>query len=181
VTKGKKTPDLNDGIVSDGKGHLISWNCFGPFRTAKCTAFEARFGKEMHSEYGWAAKALKNPRPNFAQIEKAVSLDHWRPRYRWASQHTHGGFRPALSMLDTAESPQPVHLVGQSNSGFTDPLHMTAISLNNSTSSPLIIRPTVDNVIFLQIIADLSNDIGEASLSVEKGRKVEAPKPEPNE
>jgi hypothetical protein len=136
--------------------------------TKQCEAFEKRFGKEMHNEYGWAFTALGNPKPNFAQLEKAVSLDHWRPRYRWASQHTHGGFRPALSMLGTAESVEPVHLVGQSNSGFTDPIHMTAISLNNATSSLLTIRPTVDNIIFLQIIDDLSNDIGNVALSVEK-------------
>jgi hypothetical protein len=135
---------------------------------ARCDALESRFGKEMHNEYGWASVALNNPRPNFAQIEKAISLDHWRPRYRWASQHTHGGYRPALSMLGTAESAQPVHLVGQSNSGFTDPIHMTAISLNNATSSLLTIRPTVDNIIFLQIIDHLSNEIGNVAVVVEK-------------
>lgn len=142
--------------------------------TAQCDAFEARFGKEMHNDYGWASVALKNPKPTFAQIEKAVSLDHWRPRYRWASQHTHGGYRPALSMLGTAESAQPIHLVGQSNSGFTDPIHMTAISLNNATSSLLTIRPTVDNIIFLQIISDLSNDIGDIALTVEKESSARA-------
>jgi hypothetical protein len=136
--------------------------------TARCDALEARFGKDMHNEYGWASAALENPKPNFAQIEKAVSLDHWRPRYRWASQHTHGGYRPALSMLGTAESTQPVHLVGQSNSGFTDPIHMTAISLNNATSSLLTIRPTVDNIIFLRIVSDLSNEIGVVAMAVEK-------------
>jgi hypothetical protein len=135
---------------------------------AQCDAFEARFGKEMHNEYGWASAALKNPKPNFAQLEKAVSLDHWRPRYRWASQHTHGGYRPALSMLGTAESAQPVHLVGQSNSGFTDPIHMTAISLNNATSALLTIRPTVDDIIFLQLISNLSDEIGNVASTVEK-------------
>jgi Family of unknown function (DUF5677) len=134
---------------------------------ARCSGFEARFGKEMHNQYGWASVALNNPKPNFAQLEKAVSLDHWRPRYQWASQHTHGGYRPALSMLGTAESTQPVHLVGQSNSGLTDPIHMTAISLNQATSSLLTIRPTVDNIIFLQIVSDLSNDIGQVALAVE--------------
>lgn len=48
--------------------------------TARCDALEGRFGKEMHNEYGWASVALKNPKPNFAQIQKAASLDHWRPR-----------------------------------------------------------------------------------------------------
>jgi hypothetical protein len=135
---------------------------------ARCDALEARFGKEMHNEYGWASFALNNPKPNFAQLEKVVALDHWRPRYRWASQHTHGGYRPALSMLGTAESAEPVHLVGQSNSGFTDPIHMTAISLNQATSALLTIRPTVDNITFLQIVSDLSNDIGDVALAVEK-------------
>jgi len=147
---------------------------------ARCAGFEARFGKEMHNEYGWAAVALNNPKPNFAQLEKAVSLDHWRPRYRWASQHTHGGYRPPLSMLGTSESAGPVHLVGQSNSGFTDPIHMTAISLNQATSSLLTVRPTVDNIIFLQIVGDLSNDIGQVALAVDQEslRKPRAgPKP----
>jgi hypothetical protein len=135
---------------------------------ARCDVFETRFGKEMRNEYGWASDALNNSKPTFAQIEKAVSLDHWRPRYRWASQHTHGGHRPALSLLGTAESTEPVHLVGQSNSGFTDPIHMTAISLNNATSSLLTIRPNVDSIIFLQIIAGLSDEIGNVALTVEQ-------------
>jgi hypothetical protein len=134
---------------------------------ARCGAFEARFGKEMHKEYGWASVALSNPDPNFAQLEKAVSLDHWRPRYRWASQHTHGGYRPPLFMLGTAESTVPIHLVGQSNSGFTDPIHMTAISLHQATNSLLSIRPTVDNIVFMQIIRDLSNDVGQVALAIE--------------
>ncbi|WP_129267503.1 DUF5677 domain-containing protein [Bradyrhizobium betae] len=140
----------------------------------RCDGFEARFGKEMHNERGWASPALKNPKPTFAQLEKAVALDHWRPRYRWASQHTHGGYRPALAMLGTAESTQPVHLVGQSNSGFTDPIHMTAISLNQVTSSLLIVRPTVDNIVFLQIISDLSDELGEVAFEVEKHSLKEA-------
>jgi hypothetical protein len=85
---------------------------------ARCAGFEARFGKEMHNQYGWASVALNNPQPNFTQLEKAGSLDHWRPRFQWASQHTHGGYRPPLSMLGTVESAEPIHLVGQSNSGF---------------------------------------------------------------
>jgi hypothetical protein len=83
-------------------------------------------------------------------------------------------------MLGTAESAEPVHLVGQSNSGFTDPIHMTAISLNQATSSLLTIRPTVDNIIFLQIVSDLSNGIGHVALAVEEESLAKAPaKPEP--
>jgi hypothetical protein len=140
----------------------------------RCDGFEARFGKEMHSEYGWAAVALRNPKPNFAQLERAVALDHWRPRYRWASQHTHGGYRPPLAMLGTAETTNKVHLVGQSNAGFTDPIHMTAISLNQVTSSLLIIRPIIDNIVFLQVVSDLVAEMGTAALEVETRTLKEA-------
>ncbi|WP_271606233.1 MULTISPECIES: DUF5677 domain-containing protein [unclassified Bradyrhizobium] len=108
----------------------------------QCEGFAQRFGEEMYHEYGWASVALKNPKPNCAQLEKAVKLDHWRPRYRWASQRTYSGYRPPLSLLGTVESKRDIHLVGQSNSGFTDPLHMTAISLNQVTGSLLMTRPT---------------------------------------
>lgn len=144
--------------------------------TRRCEGFEGRFGQEMHNEYGWASKVLNNQKPNFTHLEKAVQLDHWRPRYRWASQHTHGGYRPPFAMLGTTESRAPVHLVGQSNSGFTDPIHMTAISLNQVTSSLLVIRPVVDNIVFLQIIGELSDEIGSAALEVETRPLTKAPK-----
>jgi hypothetical protein len=134
----------------------------------QCQGFAKRFGEEMYHEYGWASIPLKNPKPNFAQLERAVKLDHWRPRYRWASQHTHGGYRPPLSLLGTVETKRHIHLVGQSNSGFTDPLHMTTISLNQVTGSLLMTRPTIDNVVFVQIISDLSEEIGDIALKVEK-------------
>lgn len=136
------------------------------FMKRQCEAFAGRFGNEMYNEYGWAFTALKNPKPNFSQIEKVVGLDHWRPRYRWASQHTHGGYRPPLAMLGAAEVTQPTHLVGQSNSGFTDPLHMTAISLNQVTGSLLLTRPSLDNIIFIQVITGLSDEIGKTALEV---------------
>ncbi|SPP97821.1 hypothetical protein [Bradyrhizobium vignae] len=123
-------------------------------------------------------RSLKNPKPNFAQLEKAVKLDHWRPRYRWASQHTHSGCRPPLSLLGTVESKRHIHLVGQSNSGFTDPLHMASISLNQVTGSLLMTRPTIDNVVFVQIISDLSEEIGDVAFKVEKQTYAEAQKKE---
>lgn len=140
----------------------------------RCEALEARFGKEIRKDYGWAGPALKIRDPNFSQIEKAVRLDHWRPRYRWASQHTHSGYRPPLALLGAAEVTEPTHLVGQSNSGFTDPLHMTAISLNQVTSSLLATRPSLDNIIFIQVVSDLSDEIGDAALGVDSAGQTKA-------
>lgn len=45
---------------------------------------------------------------------------------------------------------------------------MTAISLNNATSALLTIRPTVDDIIFLQLISNLSDEIGNVALAVER-------------
>jgi hypothetical protein len=144
----------------------------------RCEAFARRFGEEMYEEYGWASPALKNPKPNFAQLEKAVALDHWRPRYRWASQHTHGGYRPPLAILGTAETAEPLHLVGQSNSGFTDPIHMTAISLNQITTTLLVTQPTVDTIIFMKVLSDLAEEIGDVALEEEKRTLEQARKAE---
>jgi hypothetical protein len=39
-----------------------------------------KYGPSYGTPYGWAAAALSNPRPNFADIEKAISMDHHRVR-----------------------------------------------------------------------------------------------------
>jgi hypothetical protein len=135
---------------------------------AQCEALEQRFGTEMRHDYGWAAPALNIQKPIFAQIEEAVELKHWRPRFRWASQHTHSPYRPPHALLGTADVTLPLHLVGQSNSGFTDPLHMTAISLNQATSSLLITRPDIDTIVFLRVIHDLAEEVGKAALAVDR-------------
>ena len=70
------------------------------------------------------------------------------PRFKWASQHTHGGHRPFGTTPGTAESKKPVLLIRQSNSGLVDPLHMTAISLTHITASLLLSRPDTDRVIW---------------------------------
>jgi hypothetical protein len=89
----------------------------------RCDAIASQFGEEMWNDYGWAASVLHVPKPTFAMIEKDVGLDHWRPRYKWASQHTHGPHRAAHALLGVVESEQQVLLIGPSNSGMVDPIH----------------------------------------------------------
>jgi hypothetical protein len=138
----------------------------------QCEAFEGRFGPEMRHDYGWASPTLKVARPNFSQIENAVDLKHWRPRFRWASQHTHSPYRPSHAFLGTAETTQPVHLVGRSNSGFTDPLHMTAIALSQATGALMSTRPDFDTAVFLRVIDQLTVEIGDAALAVDNQKSV---------
>jgi hypothetical protein len=113
----------------------------------RCNAHVARFGKDIQNDYGWASEVIGKKSPNLLGLENAVGLDHWRPRFKWASQHTHGGRRPFGSMLATTEAPSPLFTIGQSNSGMVDPLHMTAISLTDVTSSLLMSRPSIDSAV----------------------------------
>ena len=133
-----------------------------------CDALALRFGEEMREDYGWAASTLKVGKPNFKMIEKDVGLDHWRPRYRWASQHTHGPHRPSHALLAMAEAQQQVFLVGQSNSGIVDPLQMTAITLAIVSSALFVTRPSVDHIVATKILSDISTEIGPVALELER-------------
>jgi hypothetical protein len=77
-------------------------------------------------------------------------------------------------MLGTAESKDPVLLIGQSNSGLVDPLHMTAVSLTHITASLLLSRPDTDRVICTKVLMGLSDDVGSEALKVDR-----APRPKP--
>lgn len=117
--------------------------------------------KRLKSDFGWAAEALGKDRPTFADIEAATDLDHWRPRYKWATLNTHSAYRSIGSTLAMSEAEQPVHLVGESNSGMTDPAHMTAISLNLATMPVIMLEPNLDRLAAATIMDRLSTEIGD--------------------
>jgi Family of unknown function (DUF5677) len=139
-----------------------------------CDAYAIRFGEEMRNDYGWAASVLNVRKPTFAMIEKDVGLDHWRPRYKWASQHTHGPHRPAHALLGVAETEQQVLLVGPSNSGMVDPIHMTAITLAIVSSALFSTRPSVDHIVAAQVLSDLSGEVGPLAVELERKSYAEA-------
>ena len=93
----------------------------------RCEGWEQRFGVAL-DDYNWArpgiAGATENFRITFFHLEEETGLDHWRPRYKWASQHTHAGHRDPGSGLGLVEAEVDVILVGASNSGFVDPMQI---------------------------------------------------------
>jgi len=123
-------------------------------------------GHPLKKEFDWALPGLNGRTANFREIELATGMDHWRPRYRWACQHNHGGHRPWMSMLGMSESESEVALVGGSNSGFVDPLHMSAISLLNVFSAFLFLEPNIDRIIMVEIAAKFVDELGETALRV---------------
>lgn len=134
----------------------------------ECQAAEKQLGRRLKKDYDWASPADTDKNITFDAIEKSVGLDHWRPRYRWASQHTHAGHRPPDRLLGLVEAEAPVMLVGPSNSGFTDPLHMAAISLTQMATTFLFHKPNLDRLVVAEALSKLSNELGPLALKIER-------------
>ena len=127
----------------------------------------AHYGDEMKNQWGWAAPVLDNKSPTFFDIECHEELDHWRPRYKWATRDTHASYRPPTTLLGTSEAKEPLFLAGASDSGFTDPAQMTAISLFLATSAIVRAYPTIDRLVAAQILQQLNDDVGEVFYNLE--------------
>jgi len=134
-----------------------------------------KFGPEFTDEMGWTFPVLKKRRINLYDLEKNTGLDHWRPRFKWASDDIHANPKPHFSSLGMAERrrDQPALLTGPSNSGFTDPAHMCVISLNLANHSIPVDYYTNDEVLVLMAMRRLSDQIGDTFLRIgrETGRK----------
>ena len=131
-------------------------------------AHDQPVAKTVVATYQANAPPIGKKAPTLLDIEEFTGLDHWRPRFKWASQHTHGGHRPFGTMLGTAESKSAVLLAGQSNSGLVDPLHMTAITLTHITVSLLLSRPNTDRLVCTKVLMGLSDDVGSEALKVDR-------------
>lgn len=131
-------------------------------------------GPEMKQDYGWALGAVPGSRPTFAQLEESLGLDHWRPRYKWATTNTHGSYRSLNSTLATSESETPVLAVGESNSGMTDPAHMTAIALNTATYPVIALEPNLDRLAVWEVMSRLADEIGATFLRLDRETYVRA-------
>ena len=126
-----------------------------------------KYGKAFSHHYGWASNLFPNhSRVGFAAIEKDVGLDHMRPYYKWASQNIHAGSKGMRNRLGLCEAEDDILLVGQSNSGMTDPAHTTAISLLQITTTILLLKPTFDHIVLAKIMSDYAQDIGNTFLGI---------------
>lgn len=131
-----------------------------------------KYGKKYVDNYGWASYIFPNHnKVGFGAIEKDVGLDHMRPYYKWASQNIHTGSKAMRNRLGLCEVDEDILLVGQSDSGMTDPAHATAISLMQITTALLFLKPTIDHIVISRIIQDYSVEIGSAFLEVDRGNK----------
>jgi len=131
-----------------------------------------KYGNKFADHYGWASYLFPNHRRvGFTAIEKDVELDHIRPYYKWASQNIHSGSKGMRNRLGLCEAKEDILLVGQSNSGMTDPAHATAISLCQITIALLTLKPNLDHIILMNIIYDYENEVGQEFLKVDMNEK----------
>jgi hypothetical protein len=128
----------------------------------------AEHGDSMIYDWGWAAPVLRKERPTFFDLEKSLDLDHWRPRYKWAAQDTHGAYRPPTVLLGMSEAKEVLLLAGPSDSGLTDPAHMAAISLNLATSALVHLSPNIDRLVAMRVLLTISDEVGEAFFAVDR-------------
>lgn len=126
-----------------------------------------KYGKQFKEAYGWAADTLKNPRPNFSNLEESVGLDHLRPYYKWASQNVHANVHGIKNKLGLAEAEEDILLAGPSNSGMTDPANLTSLSLSQVSIGMLVLYPNIDSFVIQHIIEILSKEVGELFWEVE--------------
>ncbi|KCV51993.1 hypothetical protein L492_0386 [Bordetella bronchiseptica 7E71] len=133
-----------------------------------CAYFDGRLNPPFKGgDYDWAAPALNGRAANFAHIEEAVGLDHWRPYYRWASQHTHSAHRPGDRLLGMSEAVGVGALVGASNSGFVDPFQLAAHSLTKTVSAVLLYTPNLDRLVHVKILMILVDRLAAAAIRLE--------------
>lgn len=134
----------------------------------RCEKIISEHGAEMKTDWGWAAPALNNNQPTFAQIEEARGLDHWRPRYKWASEDSHSNYKPHETHLALSEATEPLLLAGRTDSGMIDPAQMLGCSLHLAASSLLSLKQNIDIYVWLEVMGILNNKLSEALFSVER-------------
>ena len=132
---------------------------------------EKALGRKIEKDKDGEWPSINPNHRDFAAIEKHVGMDHWRPRYKWASQHTHADLKPVGNLLGMSESKEAVNLVGASNSGFADPFMMTAISLAQITVTFLTVTPNLDRVVQSNVLLKFSDEMGEIAMKIHETKK----------
>ena len=134
----------------------------------RCDVAERFLGRKIDKSKLGEWPAITQTHPTFASLEEHVKMDHWRPRYKWASTHTHANHRPADKLLGLSETTERVNLVGSSNSGFVDPFQMTAITLAQITTTYLLHAPNPDRIVHAGVMLKLADQMSSIALETER-------------
>lgn len=108
----------------------------------------SRYGKVIKGDWGWASFFLPNKpdQPNFTDVEKAVSLDHWQPQVGMAHHAVHGGFKGAIADIGTGPFRYaPIMLSGPSMRGLIVPADATLLDLYRCTMTFLFLTEGLES------------------------------------
>jgi hypothetical protein len=129
-----------------------------------------KYEEPFKDQYGWAANIIKKKRIYFSDIEKLVSLDHYRPYYSMASYQIHSNIRSFMNNLGSMNNSNRIILTGPSNSGLADPGHLTTITINRINSA-LSSRINTNKIVMMNTLNLLQEEIGEAFLKIHNYQK----------
>lgn len=140
-----------------------------PYTAAELAAMEketraitSKYEADYDSEYGWAAVALKKRKPSFADIEKAVGLDHFRPYYKFASHNVHANPKGIFYRLCVLGD-RSILPTGATNVGLTDPAQNTAIAVARATAVVAQLAPSsADRWCVIGVMNELVGEIAAA-------------------
>jgi hypothetical protein len=118
-----------------------------------------RYDNSFKGSYGWAAFVLNKAAPTFRDIEHDVKLDNLSPYYKLASHNVHANPKGISFKLGLGPDRGKVLLAGPSNTGLLDPAQCTALSLLQTTSALLGIRPNLDGVVIMKVLIKLEREI----------------------
>ena len=110
------------------------------------------------------------------KLREYVGLDKWSHNYKLASRNIHSSYYEMASLYGMRDAKEDMLLCGQSDSGFTDPAHFTAISLAQITSVFLTCYINdkesgldyKDSFLFINVIKNYVDEVGQAFLAIEK-------------
>jgi hypothetical protein len=111
------------------------------------------FGPSFKGAYGWAASGPNDYVRGFEDMEKRISLSHWRPSYKAASHQVHATANAMFAWI--ARYGRSGFLGGRSVLGVADPGQCAAISLNQVSAAVVMcgrVEPQLDTIIMLKVL-----------------------------
>ncbi len=156
---------------SDIGGRLVGYEAvdqrFMEELKTESAAVVDRFGDGFKRTYGWAVGYGGVQKSAFADLERAVKVDHLRSHYRMASHGVHANPKGILFKVGLVEG-SDLLLAGPSNTGFADAGHLTAISMAQVSSALTVLDPSLDNVVATEVMGRCVDVIGAEFLKVQE-------------
>lgn len=108
-------------------------------------------GKPFAAPYGWASQLAGHAVNSFEEVERLANLSALRPYYKAASQSVHATTQGTLEP-EGAPRGTTTLLSGPSDFGLDGPGQLTANSLIWTTSTLMIVQPSMEAAAFLGVM-----------------------------